>query len=85
MATTNETTGARMVRLNGREYRVEVTGEDNGRPRYLLTGKRGARYFTMRNVPNPDLLFIVAESIGSAPFRGQWFTDIGGDLRRVGF
>ena len=37
---------------------VIETGDLN-RPRYILSGPRGARYSTMRNVHNQDVMFLV--------------------------
>lgn len=51
---------------------------------YHLTGKRGARWFTMRNKNNPDLMFLVnGKSMKS--MKNIWLTDKEGflDLAKV--
>lgn len=80
------------ITINGREYAVEVLPHDDrpsalGRPRYRLTGKRGAVYDTLRNRPHPELMFLVAYHPGKAfpatvdPLgKGLWLTDRNGTL-----
>ncbi len=72
------------IEIEGRTYTVELIEDtlDKDRQGYQLTGKRGARYFTMRNVPNPHLMFLVNLSATNAP--KSWLTDEGGTLRVAG-
>lgn len=46
------------ITIHGKVYTVEKaqSGDDT---RYMLTGKRGAKYGTMRNKKNPSLMFLV--------------------------
>ena len=71
--------------IRGREYTVLPTKDmDESRCVYWLTGKRGARYFTVRNRPNPDLMFIVPEKfIKSNVLDRVWLTDVTGELKVV--
>lgn len=86
------------ITINGREYSVEVLPPDDrhialsarGLPRYRLTGKRGAVYNTMRSIPHPERMFLVAFHPGQAfpctvdPLgRNVWLTDEGGELRQL--
>lgn len=65
-------------------YTVESaeTGTSEGRT-YMLRGKRGAVYGTMRNANRPELLFVVNFGMGGSPrvFDGVWLTDADGTLR----
>jgi hypothetical protein len=72
------------ITLGGRLYEVETLppGQlDEGRPVYRLTGKRGATYHTVRNRPNPDLMFLIVEGARFGVLRNVWLTDKGGELR----
>lgn len=73
------------MKINGREFQVEAREGRDGRPVYELRGKRGAHYFTMRNEPNPALMFICnARGMGVATaMESVWLTDEGGELREV--
>lgn len=83
----------RTILVAGRQYAVEAGDSqrdtDEGRPVYILTGARGARYATMRNANNPERMFLVhAGKRGFGPVRlGEahltWLTDAGGELREV--
>jgi hypothetical protein len=68
------------VTYNGRDYRLEYTGEPKGP--YILHGPR-ATYALIRNGPNPDMLFPVATGNGKLRVPRGWFTDKGGTLRQV--
>ncbi len=46
--------------VGGREFAVRVCGKFNGLPTYELSGKRGARYFTMRYANRPDQMFLMS-------------------------
>lgn len=63
------------ITVEGRQY--EVTRD---RDQYLLTGARGARYRTLRNKPNPHMLYLINDKnwLMSAP--AAWLTDKNGTL-----
>lgn len=52
-------------------------------PVYTLTGVRGAVYKTMRNVKNPELMFLVNARKFAMAMEGQWFTDKNGTLEAL--
>lgn len=65
-------------------YTVEVTESEN--LPYQISGKRGAVYSLMRNIPNPHMLFAVSARnfTSQAKVHGYtWFTDKGGVLKPV--
>lgn len=76
---------AKTLRVNGRDFAVTTEQGEDGRPVYHLRGKRGAHYFTMRNEPNPSLMFVCdARRFGCAStMDGVWLTDEGGELREL--
>jgi len=53
--------------------------------RYILTGKRGAVYGTMRNRNQPHMMFVITlRGFGiAAGFEGAWLTDKDGSLQVV--
>ncbi len=53
-----ETNQAASITINGKTYTVEQS-QASGETRYVLTGKRGAKYGTMRNRKNRSLMFLV--------------------------
>lgn len=62
--------------IRGRTYQVEKRGDV-----YWLTGVRGARYFTMRNKPNPALMFVLpGQWTKSNVLDRVWLTDKAGAL-----
>lgn len=66
--------------IRGREYTVEAT-KDNV---YWLTGKRGAKYYTVRTVPHPHQMFIIPENfLKSNVLERVWLSDESGELRVV--
>lgn len=72
--------------INGREFEVTVSTmlDPDRRRAYELRGKRGASYYTMRNVPNPDLMFVVNVTFTkSTGLEGVWLTDKNGVLEVV--
>jgi hypothetical protein len=76
------------IKIRGREYTVERILNDKGefkddRIKYKLTGKRGAVYYTMRNVPNPKFMFVVPQKFTTSTMDRVWLTDDGGELRVV--
>jgi hypothetical protein len=68
-------------------YEVERRERDDsrlpgepGRPGYWLRGPRGALYYTMRNQPNPDLMFLVNGKGFTRNAPEAWLTDRNGTL-----
>ena len=59
-------------------YQVETLPADTDERKqvpYRITGPRGGRYLTMRNLKNPSLLFLVNErAFGSVPF--EWVREV---------
>lgn len=77
------------ITLRGREYTVTVREPDHRTAKhgtvYVLSGPRGARYFTMRNVHRPAMMFI-CDDRGFGPvtsLQGLWLTDKNGSLESV--
>ncbi len=78
-----------ILRIAGRAYAVRAFPPNPankishaGRPVYFLRGVRGGLYWAMRNVPNPDRLFLVSGGRSLATL--AWLTDAGGVLRVAG-
>lgn len=76
---------ATTLRVNGRDYSVTVESKydtvlKKSLPRYTLTGKRGAKYYTMRNVYNPGRMFLIELGFAKT-MENVWLTDEGGTLR----
>lgn len=74
------------IRFRGRPYSVKafppaLPRVDGGRPVYFLRGARGALYRSMRNVPNPDRLFVYGSGRTCATL--GWLSDAGGTLRVI--
>jgi hypothetical protein len=64
-------------------YKVSTTTAKNGETVYLLEGKRGALYATMRNARTPSRMFLIgAGKTFSGPFgkKTVWLTDASGSL-----
>ena len=73
------------MKIRGREYKVAVLPPDQldeGRPVYMITGQRGAVYYTVRNRPNPDLMFLMSAA-GKCMLKNVWLTDRSGTLEEV--
>lgn len=71
------------ITINGKQFSVEVGNNDrDGQTSYTLTGKRGAKYGTVRNVNHPELMFMInLRGFGMAVgFEGVWMTDRNGQL-----
>lgn len=78
MATTQTT-----LTIGRRTYSVSTQTAGNGELQYVLTGKRGALYGTMRNVHRPALMFLI-DCRGFGPVPGNlWLTDQNGTLEVV--
>lgn len=71
------------IRIRGRDYEVSVREKPDaqGRIVYYLRGKRGAHWFTVRNVNHPSLMFLVnGRNLGSSMLEGVWLDDASGEL-----
>lgn len=75
-STTTET-----ITLQGRTFTVSRNPEN---PKmWILTGKRGAVYGTMRHYKHPEIMFVMAPGV-TTPFRKtMWLTDRNGRLEPV--
>lgn len=72
------------IRINGRDYSVSEQTACNGEKQYILTGKRGATYGTMRNKNTPHLMFLIdCRGFGKTAGSTVWLSDEGGNLRVV--
>ncbi len=65
--------------INGTAFQVESL-EGN----YVLHGPRGARYRTMRNVPNPHLMFLINDRGFTKQAPRVWLSDENGALKVLG-
>ena len=81
--TNTETT--KTITVQGHQFSVTTQETSYDRCQYILTGKRGAIYGTMRNRVNPDKMFLITgRGFGIAcGYEGVWLTDAGGELRVV--
>lgn len=68
------------MKIRGKEYSIEKKGDT-----YWLTGKRGAEYYTERNVPDPTKMFIIPKNFmkGFGTLSGVWLTDVNGRLEII--
>lgn len=74
------------IRIAGREYKVTTRTLSTGELQYLLEGKRGAHYATMRNVNRPEMMFLIGAGAhlgGPEGKRTTWLTDKSGSLEVV--
>ncbi len=77
------------VRIFGRDYAVSIRQGKHPLDQgvvYLLTGKRGAKYATVRNKHHPDKMFLVHSERGfgiPAGFEGVWLSDQSGTLEVI--
>lgn len=74
------------IEINGKKFKLETNGLDaDGRTRYLLTGQRGAKYGTMRNAKNTNIIFLInLRGFGLAPgFENTYLTDSRGTLEKA--
>lgn len=79
-------TSAQQIQINGKSFQIAEEGiAKDGRKQYVLAGKRGARYGTMRNDKNPDIMFLIdLRGFGiPAGFQGTWLTDRSGQLEAL--
>lgn len=68
-------TATTTIRLRGRDFAVTTQQTARG-TMYILTGKRGAVYGTMRSLNHPTQMFI----IHAASMDGVWLSDEHGSL-----
>lgn len=76
------------LKIGGLEFAVtskKVVIKNREETVYLLKGKRGAEYYTVRNVHKPYMMFVCnAHKLGPASqFRGIWLTDKNGILEKA--
>lgn len=78
---------ATSITIRGRKYTVEVLPPDSlnpTRPSYRITGTRNAKYYTVRNRPHPELMFLIREgSLGQGALGNVWLTDKDGTLQEA--
>ena len=75
------------IELRGRTFTVSLREVPDrfGRKVYYLTGRRGASYFTLRNVKDPSLMMLLdRRTAAGQPFPDLWLSDAGGTLHEVG-
>jgi hypothetical protein len=70
------------ITIRGREYQVQVHTEQlpGEGPTYIITGKRGHKWWTCRNKPNPALMFLLPDTGFSKTMDRVWLTDKSGSL-----
>lgn len=69
--------------IRGRSYQVHQDTCPEERVFYTITGKRGTRWTTLRNVNDPSMLFLVPEKGTSKTMDRVWLTDRNGILEVV--
>lgn len=52
------------INVDGRTFSVTQEADIEGRPKYILRGKRGAEYATIRQVKQPELMYLVNRKAG---------------------
>lgn len=79
MNTTQDT-----IKVRGRDFQLSITSDKHDAKRYILTGKRGAIYGTMRHSKHPQVMFLTsARSLAPCTLGEVWFTDIDGQLEPI--
>ena len=73
------------IAIRGRDYDVTaypnaIAGEGTT---YVITGKRGHKWYTSRNVPKPHMMFLLPEQGFSKTMDRVWLSDEGGNLKVV--
>jgi hypothetical protein len=63
------------ITVEGRTYQVAQDGDQ-----YVLTGARGARYRTLRNLPRPHTLYLINAKDWTKSAPRSWLTDKNGKL-----
>ena len=76
-------TQTKIISINGKNYAIETTTDRDGSSmRYILNGKRGAKYTTVRNKTHQHLMFLVQMRGFGIPagFENVWLSDKNGSL-----
>lgn len=73
------------ITIRGRDYEVAahpdaVEGEGTT---YVITGKRGHKWYTCRNKPKPHMMFLLPESGFTKTMDRVWLSDQHGNLEVV--
>jgi hypothetical protein len=63
------------ITIEGRTFEVSKDGDQ-----YVLTGTRGAKYRTLRNRPNPHMLYLFNAKDWTKSAPQVWLTDKNGTL-----
>lgn len=76
------------LQIRGKDYSVQVEAISQHNEKgvtYWLTGRRGAKYYTVRNRVDLTKMFIVPENFlrGFKTLDGVWLTDEGGELKII--
>lgn len=69
------------IQIRGRYYSINKRPQEgiNGELVYELEGSRGARYYTMRNIHTPHMMFLFpAQFTKSNVMNGVWLSDQNG-------
>lgn len=64
-------------------YKIEATGaQEAGKTAYILRGPRGAKYYLVRAISDPSMMFAVNRKMDLISIHGyNYFTDKSGELR----
>lgn len=83
--TQTETVTGTQIAIGRRAFTVTTRTDSTGLVQYVLTGARGAVYYTVRNANRPEHMFLVdARGFGLAKgYESVWFTDVNGCLERI--
>lgn len=71
------------ITIRGREYQVNAQPCSEENTVYYITGKRGHKWYTMRNQNYTYMLFLMPEKGISKTMNGVWLTDQNGKLEVV--
>lgn len=73
------------ITIRGRDYGVSVHPETvaGEGTTYVITGKRGHKWFTTRNVPKPHMMFLLPDVGFSKTMDRVWLSDKNGSLEVV--
>lgn len=69
-----------MIVIRGRQYQVESKPCQYEQTVYIITGKRGHKWYTMRNQNYTYMMFLMPEKGTSKTMDGVWLTDQKGIL-----
>lgn len=74
-----------IIKIKGREYTVEKRPCPDEGSVYYVTGKKGNRWFTLRNQNYPDMMFLMPENpvASTKTMQGVWLSDRTGTLEVV--